>query len=95
MNQLVKLAREPIGNAPVASGILQNLALRGDFLVHSTSEFKRLQPNFLRNGTRNFCSHNREFSSKNREFRAGNRAFSFRTNILTKRARSFPGMCLS
>ena len=39
-----------------------------DFDVQIASEFKGLQQNSLRNGTGNFCSHNREFFRDNREF---------------------------
>src|SRR5215813_10763571 len=44
------------------------------------SQFKGLQPNSLRNGTGNFCSHNREFFRDNREF---NRASSEIAELLS------------
>src|SRR5262249_8074302 len=45
-------------------------------------QFKSLQPNSLRNGTGNFCSHNREFFRDNREF---NRASSESAELLSGR----------
>src|SRR5262245_51632614 len=52
-------------------GILRNLALSSDFCGYSTSEFKWLQPNSLRNGTGNFGARTGNFHQKNREFRTG------------------------